>query len=178
LESLLPFPDSVLLFKGNFSGKNSTLQLRPVSVTIGYNTHHPYGWNDGAMIPAKGLQTLVSGGFLWQYGKFSLQLMPQLLYAPNPHFETFPTEHYEGYWATYYRLLNNIDMPARFSTVRYKKLLPRQSAIRYQLGAFSVGISTENYWWGPGRYNALVMGNNAPGFCISLPILHDHFIQK
>jgi hypothetical protein len=164
LDSLLPFPDSVLVFKGKFSRKNSSFQLLPFTLTVGYNTHHPFGWNDGGMIPAKGLQTLVSGGFLWKYGKFSLQLMPQLVYAPNPHFETFPTEHYEGYWATYYRLLNNIDMPERFSTVSYKKFLPGQSAIRYQLGAFSVGISTENYWWGPGRYNALVLGNNAPGF--------------
>ena len=164
LDSLLPFPDSVLLFKGNYSAKNSSLQLLPVSVTIGYNTHHPFGWNDGAMIPAKGLQTLVSGGILWKAGKFSLQLMPQLVYASNPHFETFPTEHFDGYWATYYRLLNNIDMPERFSTVSYKKILPGQSAIRYQLGAISLGISTENYWWGPGRYNALVLSNNAQGF--------------
>ena len=88
LDSLLPFPDSVLLFKAKFSGKNSSLQLLPVSVTIGYNTHHPFGWNDGAMIPAKGLQTLISGGLLWKVGKFSLQLMPQLVYSSNqnaPH---------------------------------------------------------------------------------------------
>jgi hypothetical protein len=164
LDSLLPFPDSVVLFKGKYSGKYSSLQLLPVSVTIGYNTHHPFGWNNGAMIPAKGLQTLVSGGILWKAGKFSLQLMPQLVYASNPHFETFPTEHFDGYWATYYRLLNNIDMPERFNTVTYKKILPGQSAIRYQLGAISLGISTENYWWGPGRYNALVLSNNAQGF--------------
>jgi hypothetical protein len=164
LDSLLPFPDSVLLFKAKFSGKNSSFQLLPFSLTVGYNTHHPFGWNDGSMIPAKGLQTLVSGGILWKAGKFSLQLMPQLVYASNPHFETFPTEHFDGYWATYYRLLNNIDMPERFNTVTYKKILPGQSAIRYQLGAISVGISTENYWWGPGRYNALVLSNNAQGF--------------
>jgi hypothetical protein len=97
------------------------------------------------MIPAKGLQTLVSGGILWKAGKFSLQLMPQLVYASNLHFETFPTEHFDGYWATYYRLLNNIDMPERFSTVTYKKIVPGQSAFRYQLGAISLGISTENY---------------------------------
>ena len=164
LDSLLPFPDSILLFNGKFSGKNSSLQFLPVSVTFGYNTHHPFGWNDGAMVPANGMQGLVSGGILWKLGKLSLQLMPQLVYAANPHFETFPTEHYDGYWATYYRLLNNIDMPERFSTVTYKKILPGQSALRYQLGAISVGISTENYWWGPGRYNALVLSNNAAGF--------------
>ncbi|WP_404877454.1 capsule assembly Wzi family protein, partial [Klebsiella pneumoniae] len=28
----------------------------------------------------------------------------------------------------------------------------------------SVGISSENLWWGPGIYNSLLMSNNAPGF--------------
>jgi hypothetical protein len=27
-----------------------------------------------------------------------------------------------------------------------------------------IGLSTENLWWGPGRYNSLLMSNNAPGF--------------
>lgn len=164
LDSLLPFPDSVRIIRGKYATKVFSVQLLPVSVTMGYNTHHPFGWNDGAMIPAKGMQGLVAGGAILSAGRFSLQLMPQLVYATNPNFETFPTEHYDGYWATYYRLLNNIDMPERFSTVSYKKLLPGQSAIRYQVGAVSLGISTENYWWGPGRYNALVVSNNAAGF--------------
>ena len=164
LDSLLPFPDSLRIFKQGNASKKIRLQLLPASVTIAYNSHHPFGWNDGSMIPANGAQMNVAGGAILKYGRFSFQVMPQLMYVPNPHFETFPTEHYEGYWATYYRLLNNIDMPERFSTVIHKKFLPGQSALRYQIGAVSVGISTENYWWGPGRYNALVMSNNAPGF--------------
>jgi len=164
LDSLLPFPDSVRIIAGTYRVRRFSVQLLPVSFTMSYNSHHPFGWNDGGMIPAKGIQALATGGILIKAGRLSLQLSPQLVYSPNPHFETFPTEHYDGYWATYYRLLNNIDMPERFSTVTYKKFLPGQSAIRYQIGAISVGISTENYWWGPGRYNALVLSNNATGF--------------
>jgi hypothetical protein len=164
LDSSLPFIVKKSLLNGTHQKKGFIIDLLPASVTTIYNTHHPFGWNDGAMIPAKGLQTLVSGGIRVQSGRFSLQLMPQLVYAANPHFETFPTEHFDGYWATYYRLLNNIDMPERFSTVSYKKLLLGQSAIRYQLGKISLGLSNENYWWGPGRFNSLMMSNNAPGF--------------
>ncbi|MFD2145299.1 capsule assembly Wzi family protein [Mucilaginibacter antarcticus] len=39
-----------------------------------------------------------------------------------------------------------------------------QSSLRLNHKAFSVGISTENLWWGPGIRNSLVMSNNAPGF--------------
>jgi hypothetical protein len=164
LDSLLPFPDSLRLLRKPISSKAFKLQLLPASITAAYNSHHPFGWNDAAMIPASGMQTMVSAGVLLRSGKWSLQLMPQLIYAANPYFETFPTEHYDGYWATYYRLLNTIDMPERFGTQSNQQVLFGQSALRYQAGAFSFGISTENYWWGPGRYNALIMSNNAPGF--------------
>ena len=42
--------------------------------------------------------------------------------------------------------------------------MPGQSSIRYDLGALTAGISTENMWWGPGIYNSMLMSNNAPGF--------------
>ena len=164
LDSLFPFPDSLRLFRSSLGSKNFSFQLLPVSVSFGYNSQHPFGWNDGPMIPAKGGQTMVSGGIVVKAGKWSLQLMPQAVYAANAPFETFPTEHFDGYWSTYYRLLNNIDLPEQYTTGYYWKLLPGQSALRYNTGAFSLGLSTENYWWGPGRFNALVMSNNAPGF--------------
>jgi len=37
------------------SGKFKAMLL-PLSMQNQINSHHPYGWNDGAMIPAKGLQ--------------------------------------------------------------------------------------------------------------------------
>ncbi|MFN9666747.1 MAG: hypothetical protein ACK57C_09130, partial [Bacteroidota bacterium] len=64
LDSLFPFPDSLRLFKQPASVRKVSLQLLPASVTIAYNSHHPFGWNDAAMIPANGLQTMASGGFL------------------------------------------------------------------------------------------------------------------
>lgn len=164
LDSLLPFPDSLRIFKQGNVSRKIRMQLLPASLSIAYNSHHPFGWNDAAMIPAKGTQAMASGGIIIESGRWSLQLMPQLVYAANPSFETFPTEHADTYWDTNYRLLNTIDMPERFGTKRYQQILPGQSAIRYNTRNFSLGISTENHWWGPGRYNALVMSNNAPGF--------------
>ncbi|WP_163277304.1 capsule assembly Wzi family protein, partial [Enterobacter hormaechei] len=39
-----------------------------------------------------------------------------------------------------------------------------QSSFRLNYKVLSVGISSENLWWGPGIYNSLLMSNNAPGF--------------
>ena len=136
----------------------------PFSTTQQYSTHHPYSWNDGAMIPAAGYQTLLSGGIHLEAGNLSIQLKPEWVYAQNKAFETFPAEHYDNYWYKLYQQLNKIDLPEQFGTKSYQKISPGQSSIRYRLGKYSMGLSTENIWWGPGRFNALVMSNNAPGF--------------
>lgn len=164
LDTLLPG------WKGKFSkkiiasGRNIITQILPFSATMGYDSHHPTGANDGAMIPARGGQALISAGFRVSAGGFSVQLKPEFVYAQNTAFETFPTEHYDYYWWKYYQLINKIDNPESFGTGAYQKFFPGQSAIRYTKGNVSVGVSTESSWWGPGRYNALVMSNHAPGF--------------
>lgn len=138
--------------------------LMPVSMRLQINSDHPYGWNDGAMIPAGGFQTLVSGGIFAEYGLFSLQLMPEIVLATNPNFETLDKDHYPIIFARYYDFYNNIDLPARFGNSGYSRILPGQSSLRMNLKGFSAGFSTENLWWGPGRRNSLLMSNNAPGF--------------
>lgn len=147
------------LFNNHF-----TIGALPVTIDQQYNTRNPYGWNDGAMIPARGYQIMVSTGFYAKAGPLSIQLKPEMVWAQNKAFETFPTNHYDVVWANYYYFLNRIDNPERFGEKAYSKLLPGQSSIRLNYKALSVGLSTENLWWGPGMRNSLIMSNNAPGF--------------
>ncbi len=161
LDSLISWPKAIKRVKTTSQWKIDPL---PVSITQQFNSRHPYGWNDGAMIPAKGYQVMVSGGIAASYGHLSIQLKPELVYAQNSAFEGFPHEHYDAYWERYYRLLNTSDIPERFGNKAYTRFFPGQSSIRYNTSAISVGVSTENLWWGPGTRNALVMSNQAPGF--------------
>lgn len=46
----------------------------------------------------------------------------------------------------------------------YTKIFSGQSFLKAHLGPISVGVSSENLWWGPGIQSALLMSNNAPGF--------------
>jgi hypothetical protein len=127
-------------------------QLLPVHIQQQFNSHHPYGWNDEAMIPAKGYQTMISGGFYLKLGPFSIQLRPEYVYAVNPDFDG-STYVYPG-----------IDLPTRFGNTSYKKVSWGQSSIRLTAGPVSLGLSNENLWWGPGIKNSLILTNNAPGF--------------
>jgi hypothetical protein len=139
--------------------------ILPVIFQQQYNTHHPYGWNDGSMIPAKGYENQLSFGLFWKKGIISLQARPELVYTYNSYFSTFPANHIENIWNDYYyNVMNKIDAPDRFGYNKYLKIFPGQSSFKINYRRLSLGISTENLWWGPGEKNSLLMSNNAPGF--------------
>ena len=139
-------------------------QLLPLSLQTQFNSHHPYGWNDGAMIPAKGLQTVISAGIYAEYGPLTIQFRPEIVWAANSEFDTFDKDHYDVITARYYDFYNNIDLPARFGDDSYNRAYWGQSSIRLNYKSLSIGLSTENIWWGPGMRNSLLMSNSAPGF--------------
>lgn len=146
-------------------GKRGYIQLMPVFWQQQFNTHHPEGINDGTLIPARGYQTLFTGGIYVKYGPLSIQLMPEIDYANNKPFAGFPVSYADVRWAQYYAgVLNFIDHPERFGNGPYNKINWGQSSIRLTFGAFSLGLSNENLWWGPGLRNDLIMTDNAPGF--------------
>jgi hypothetical protein len=140
------------------------VQLLPFTVQQQYNTDHPYSLNDGPMIPARGYQTLISGGFYAKFGPLSIQLRPEYVYAQNRNYQGFYKQMDDYKWFGYYEVQLFSDLPERFGTKPYKKLLWGQSSIRLTFGSVSFGLSNENLWWGPGMRNSLVMSNTADGF--------------
>lgn len=131
--------------RSSFAKNKGTFVLLPLQLTQQLNTHHPYGWNDGAMIAARGYQMLASGGAYASLGPVELQLKPEFVYASNSSYE----------------YSNAYGSPTNGG---YVKLFPGQSAITVSTGKVSLGVSTANMWWGPGMRSSLLMSNNAPGF--------------
>ena len=153
-------PDGKVILSGS-----TGFVLLPIILEQQYNTHRPYGWNDGSMIPAKGYQSQLSVGVFFKKSIFSLQLRPELVFAQNLSFSTFPSEQNDTIWKSYYNtVLNVIDAPEKFGSGSYLKIFPGQSSFRINYHRLSFGLSTENLWWGPGVRNSLLMSNNAPGF--------------
>jgi hypothetical protein len=148
----------------SFANGHGKFQILPLSWQQQFNSDHPYGWNDGAMIPAKGYQTMVSGGFYLKLGPLSIQLRPEYVYAANPPFNGFASGHTGQDLINYYAYHNYIDNPESFGNGAYNKVFWGQSSIRLTFGPVSIGLSNENIWWGPGIRNALILSDNAPGF--------------
>jgi hypothetical protein len=126
-----------------FAKERGILQLLPFTWLQQFNTHHPYSLNDGAMIPARGYQTMISGGLYAKYGPLSIQLRPEYVYAANRNFQGFYKEQSDQVWAEFYLLNNVIDLPEKFGESAYKKLFWGQSSLRLTFGAVSLGISNE-----------------------------------
>jgi hypothetical protein len=147
-----------------FDKGRGQFKILPLTWQQQFNSDHPYGWNDGAMIPAKGYQTLVSGGFYLKHGVLSIQFQPEFVYAANPAFNGFASGRSDTELQEYYTYHNWIDNPERFGNGPCSKIFWGQSSIRLTFGSFSVGLSNENLWWGPGIRNSLILSDNAPGF--------------
>ena len=157
------------------SGAQHSFTIRPVSDTVehrilplslqaNFNSYAPLGYNDGGMVPARGLQTLYTGGVFLKYKALSLQLKPEILWAANTDFPTFSLTQEDKARRAMVYYLTTADIPERFGVDPITKLYPGQSSLRISSKSVSFGISTENLWWGPGFRNSLLMTNNAPGF--------------
>jgi len=147
-----------------FAKEKGIVQLLPFTLQQQFNTDHPYSLNDGPMIPARGYQTQISGGFYANYGPLSIQFRPEYIFAENRDYQGFYKQVNDFKWFEYYEVQLFSDLPEKFGNKPYKKLLWGQSSIRLSHGPVSIGLSNENLWWGPGMRNALVMSNTADGF--------------
>ena len=144
-DSLLAMIDPELENNGYLVEKKYlNIQLLPINFLQKYNSHHPYGWNDGPLSFSKGYQLVGSGGVYMRLGNIHLTLMPEFFKTASDPYTTSPN------WGQ--------------RTSALSKLTMGQSSLRMDLGPLSIGISSQNLWLGPGIYSSLLMSNNAPGF--------------
>lgn len=152
------------------------------SFTSSYQSNSILGWgqNDGAMQPSVGQQVFYSPSVLLTWKRISLNIQPEMVYADNKPWEGLPNDWdgrtpgwNDNYWPRFYASVANvIEQPYRPYQTSTHLFYLGQSNIKYHFNRFSIGISNENIWWGPGFYHALNLTNNAPGF------LHTSFQTK
>lgn len=140
------------------------IKILPIVNKLQYVGDHPYDWNDGAMIPAKGGQQYFNAGINLKWKQFEVQIAPEFVAAQNLSFEGFSADMDPVQWKDYYRFYNHIELPERLSNQPYNKFFGGQSFLKYKFNNTVIQFSTANKWWGPGYRNALVLSNNAGGF--------------
>lgn len=133
---------------------------------VQHNNNLPVGFNDGNLIPNVGVQQKASLGAQFNWGPISIHLQPEWVQAQN-----LPGILYEdsGFDSNYRRnffwyIRNKIDNATRIGNQPFQQFFWGQSSVRINSKALSIGLSTENLWWGPGLRNSLLLTNNASGF--------------
>ena len=133
-----------LKFSKSFLGKKEhpffNFALLPVQYTQQYVSSIPFQELDGPMIASSGYQYMVTAGVYAKLGPFTIQFQPQFVSAQNKDY-------------------TNIR-----GTPSFQKMYLGNSSIRLNVGAASVGLSSENITWGPSIFNPLIMSAHAPGF--------------
>jgi hypothetical protein len=124
--------------------KHSDIQLLPINFLQKYNSHHPYGWNDGPLSFSKGYQFVGSGGVYMRWRNIHLTLRPEFFKTASDPYET------SELWG---------ELTASQSMINLG-----QSSLRMDFGPLSIGVGSQNLWFGPGIYSSLLLTNNAPGF--------------
>ncbi len=152
-----------------YGRKKDFIQVRTdIGYTLQNNTALPYSYNGESLYPAVGFQQRFTAGIQLETKHFSIKFQPEWVMANNTVKEDLLPPASPGlnnYWGKFFAMIGNkIDMPSRFGDQSLNTVYQGQSAARYKTRKFAIGVSTENLWWGPARYNALVMSNNAPGF--------------
>ncbi len=144
-DSLLKAIDPSIVNNGHLvHKKHFDLQLLPVNFLQKYNSHHPYGWNDGPLSFSKGYQYLVSGGVYMHWRNIHLTLRPEYFHTASDVYES----SYK--WGK--------------ATTNLNKIILGQSSLRIDMGPISIDAGSNNIWRGPGFINSLLMTNNAQGF--------------
>ncbi|HLT09069.1 MAG TPA: capsule assembly Wzi family protein [Cyclobacteriaceae bacterium] len=141
-----------------------SFNVLPLQNTIQFNSGRPYGWGNGIMIPNVGGQNHTTAGVSLNFYVLHVQLQPEILWAQNRSWHGFPNDFPVNVTRYRFSSWNYGDNPERFGEGAYAKVGWGQSKISLRAGAFELGASTENIWWGPGQFNALIFSNNARGF--------------
>jgi hypothetical protein len=134
-----------------------------------YDSRYPRSLTDGVLWAGRGVSFALSAGARVRWGPLSAVLDPTFAYAQNRSFDLAP-ETGRGInrgglspFAYAYQQ-GHIDWPERFGDQAFGVLDWGQSGIRVTLHPITVGLSSENMWWGPAMQNPNIMSNAGPGF--------------
>ena len=143
--------------------------LTPELYAIG-NSALPYSLNDGALWAGRGFSYRIRAGIRAEAGPVRLIVAPEFLASDNLRFE-MPHPRVrrprppgrDSLASPWHTTPESIDYPIRFGTHAFSAWDPGQSTLDVRLGGATIGLTTENEWWGPGIRNAIVMSTNAAG---------------
>lgn len=161
--------DATVLRDSASQPRDSVWFLLP-SLLVVHNTELPSFGSDGALWAGRGTNLLMDGGVAVRRSAgtltYAVRFQPAIAISRNRPFFVFPgaIPGRSSFSSPWLRGDASIDLPLRFGERPITELHLGQSFAAAAWNNAEFGFSTANQWWGPGRRNALVLSDNAPGF--------------
>ena len=121
------------------------IKVFPFFFDFKYNSFKSSEYNEGSLFGGRGSQFILSGGIFLKYRFLSFQFMPEFVYSENKDFLTFPFDH------PAHQLQFFMDAPQKYGEGFFTRFLLGQSSLKVHIKKTSIGISTQNIWWGPAK---------------------------
>lgn len=150
-------------WRARFVADSDALTVLRPSISLGYNSAFPWGYNDGAVWAGRGLTTSATAGVAASWRWFSVRLEPVAFRAENRGFPLLGDTTRGANPFVDQQRPGSIDLPQRFGRGSYQRIDLGQSEVRADLGPLAVGFSSMNQFWGPGIAHALTLTANGPG---------------
>ncbi len=142
---------------------NQLVKILPLLSTTVYNSNRPFGWGNYGIQNGAGIQTSFSPGAFLKFHFLEIQLRPEFVFSQNKAFQGFTGQFSDNSNFARFRYWNFGDHPERFQGEFNKFAAWGQSYVSLNFGKAEFGFSTQNIWWGPGQFSALVFSDNARG---------------
>lgn len=142
----------------------------PPQMELRWQSALPAAENDGLLWAGRGASVLARAGALFEVGPLRAVFLPEIAYTQNRPFDILPSTvpGRSPYAAPFHTGTAPgdapIDLPLRFGDRPRTAVGGGQSSVSVSYGSWSVGVGTENEWWGPGAKTALVLSTAAGGF--------------
>lgn len=127
---------------------------------ISYNTARNWGGNDAISWQGRGTNLALDFGLGLSIDWLILNFHPRVYFYENSSFAIIPTVNSSGY-GDYWTVFDNLQRPGDDMHIGFSL---GATSLRVSHRLVSLGIGTENIIIGPGRYNNILLSQNAEGF--------------
>jgi len=156
---------SVLYFYESFEQqKNNGFQWIDPFTKVSHNSHYARTYNDGPVWKGKGLTWETHAGFQGRIGKLSYTFYPVVFFSQNASYSLVEQRGNLNPLNYQHIIEGGVDWVQRYGDDTFFYFHPGQSEVRLDLGRFIGAVSTQNYSWGPSRFNPIMMSRQAGGF--------------
>ena len=146
------------------TNRDSTWLILPFHISGSYRSSYPSDRNNGANWTGRGLSSSLSGGIRKQWGRITLALEPDMVWAQNLSF-MLPDTTTPGFSRHSYPWGNGrLDRFMRPGGGSMLAIDPGRSFVEVSTGPLVSGVSTEPLWWGPARRYPLLFSGTSGGF--------------